>query len=163
MLELNLLLMNQNPHNIIASIGNDIVLYQLTLEDQKFEDIAENDGAGDGIPDVNNTGTDFEDQINLDGGIYTSRYGIEETQGGQNTTLFTTGDQVKDASIPFKFATIESAGALGDGIEHTSRIKLKFADTDNNSINFMSLVKLLRVRVLEFRQLLRHGTRQIEL
>ena len=30
----------QNPHNIIASIGNDIVLYQLTLTDQAFEDIA---------------------------------------------------------------------------------------------------------------------------
>lgn len=127
----------QNPHTIIASIGNNIVLYQLVLTDQAFEDIAENDGAGDGIPDVINTGTDYENQINLDGGIPSSKYGIEETQGGQNTTLFAIGDQVKDASIPFKFSTIESAGALGDGIEHTSRINLKFSSADNNSTSFV--------------------------
>jgi hypothetical protein len=127
----------QLPHVIIDSIGNNIVVYQLILTDKAFEDNDELDGAGDGIPDVVNTGTDFENQINLDGGIPSSKYGIEETQGGQNTTLFSIGDQVKDASIPFKFATIESAGALGDGVEHTSRIKLKFLNSDNNATNFV--------------------------
>ena len=125
------------PHNIIDSIGDTIVVYQLTLTDKKFEDDAENSGAGDGIPDVFNTGTDFADQINLDGGIHNSLYGIEETVGGQNTTIFAIGDQVKDASIPFKYSTIESAGALRDGIEHTSRIRVILSTLDTNSISFV--------------------------
>ena len=129
--------LNQLPHVIEDSVGDNIVVYQLILTDKKFQDDDELSGAGDGIPDLVNTGTEFEDQINLDGGIYNSLYGIEETQGGTNTTLFSLGDQVKDASIPFKYATIESAGGLGDGIEHTSRIKITFDDTDNNSINFI--------------------------
>ena len=58
-----------------------------------------NDGIGDGIADLVNTGTDFENQINLDGGIFSSLYGIEETQGGQNTTLFQVGDNIKDAAF----------------------------------------------------------------
>ena len=60
------------------------------LANRRFEDDDELDGAGDGIPDLVNTATAFNNQINLDGGIYNSLYGIEETQGGQNTTLFAT-------------------------------------------------------------------------
>ena len=70
--------------------------YFINIQDKEFEDDDENDGAGDGIPDLVNTGTDYENQISLDGGIYNSLYGIEETVGGQNTTLFQVGDQVKD-------------------------------------------------------------------
>ena len=91
-----------------------------TLQDRTFEDDDENSGAGDGIADLINTGTDFENQISLDGGIYNSLYGIEETQGGTNTTLFQVGDNIKDGSIPIQFATITSAGGLSDGIEHTA-------------------------------------------
>ena len=95
-----------------------------TLQDRKFEDNDENNGAGDGIADLVNTGTDYNNQINLDGGIFNSLYGIEETQGGQNTTLFQVGDQVKDASIPFKYASISSAGGLSDGVEHTAVLNI---------------------------------------
>ncbi|AIX25070.1 hypothetical protein Syn7803US110_74 [Synechococcus phage ACG-2014d] len=129
--------LNQLPHIIEDAVGSTIVVYQLTLQDKKFQDDDENAGAGDGIPDVVNTGTEFEDQINLDGGIYSSLYGIEETQGGTNTTLFALGDQVKDASIPFKYSTVESAGNLGDGVEHTSRMKITFKEDDTNSLSFV--------------------------
>ena len=100
------------------SVGDTISLYSSlgTLQDRKFEDNDENNGAGDGIADLVNTGTDYNNQINLDGGIFNSLYGIEETQGGQNTTLFQVGDQVKDASIPFKYASISSAGGLSEGV-----------------------------------------------
>lgn len=127
----------QLPHVIVDSIGDQIVVYQLILTDKKFEDDDEASGAGDGIPDVVNTGTDYADQINLDGGIHSSLYGIEETVGGQNTTIFAIGDQVKDASIPFKYSTVESAGALRDGVEHTARIRVTLAPTDTNSIAFV--------------------------
>ena len=95
-----------------------------TLQDRKFQDDDELDGAGDGIADLVNTGTDYENQINLDGGIYSSLYGIEETQGGQNTTLFQVGDNIKDASIPFKYATVDTAGGLSDGVEHTGQLSI---------------------------------------
>lgn len=71
-----------------------------------FEDTAEFDGDGNGLPDLVNTGTTFENQISLDGGIPSTLYGIEETQGGQNTTLFVPGDQIKDSSQPFKIAVL---------------------------------------------------------
>ena len=50
-----------------------------------------------------NTNTDFEGEINLDGGIASSLYGIEETLGGTNTTLFAVGDQMTDGSKPGSF------------------------------------------------------------
>ena len=91
-----------------------------TLTDKDFEDDDENAGAGDGIPDLINTNTDFAGQISLDGGIYSSLYGIEVTQGGTNTTLFQVGDSIKDGDIPFKYATVTSAGGLADGVSHTA-------------------------------------------
>ena len=101
-----------------------------TLQDAAFEDDDENLGTGDGIPDLVNTSTDFENQISLDGGIYSSLYGIEATQGGQNTTLFQVGDNIKDGSIPFKYATVGTAGALADGVDHTALVKL-YLDANN--------------------------------
>ena len=106
------------------------------MAEKKFEDIAEQDGAGDGIPDLINAGTDFEDQISLDGGIYNSLYGIEETLGGTNTTLFQIGNQIKDASIPFKYSTVSAAGALSDGVEHTAEVKLYLDGPTGNGIAF---------------------------
>ena len=111
------------PHILIEVQGQDIVTFTDPLGlilNRKFEDDDELDGLGDGIIDLVNTGTEFENQINLDGGIAESKYGIEETLGGQNTTLFQIGNQIYDGSPTPLVATIQSAGALGDGDSHTS-------------------------------------------
>ena len=115
------------PHTLIEFDGNDIVAFTNPLSlilNRKFEDDDELDGVGDGIIDLINTGTEFENQINLDGGIASSKYGIEETLGGQNTTLFQAGDQIYDGNPQSLVATIQSAGALGDGDTHTSTATL---------------------------------------
>ena len=127
------------PHVLIEEEGQNIVT--LTdpiglLTNRVFEDDDELDGAGDGIPDLVNTGTDYENQINLDGGIYNSLYGIEETQGGQNTTLFQVGDQVKDASLPFKYATITEAGGLNEGVPHGAELSIYLDLGDGNGNNY---------------------------
>jgi len=83
-----------------------------------------------------NTNTTFENQISLDGGIFNSLYGIEETVGGQNTTLFQVGDNVKDASIPFKYATIIEAGGLSDGVQHNAVVKMTLDLRTGNGQNF---------------------------
>ena len=126
------------PHRLVESVGDEIV--QLTdpfglIQDRKFEDIAELDGAGDGIPDLFNLNTDFEGEINLDGGIAVSLYGIEETLGGQNTSLFQVGDQMTDSSLPPKSPTVSVAGALGDGNAHPATIEFTFRSL-NNQYNF---------------------------
>ena len=111
------------PHNLLELEGNDIVTFTDPLGlilNRKFEDDDELDGAGDGIIDLINTGTEYENQINLDGGIASSKYGIEETLGGQNTTLFQVGDQIYDGNATPLTATIQAAGELGDGDTHTS-------------------------------------------
>jgi hypothetical protein len=131
-----------DPHVVIVEVGSTIATLTTprgVLQDRAFEDDDEQDGAGDGIPDLVNTGTDYENQINLDGGIYNSLYGIEETVGGQNTTLFQVGDSVKDGGIPFKFANIVSAGQLSDGVPHTALTTLyldpNFSNGQNYSVN----------------------------
>jgi hypothetical protein len=127
------------PHVVLTEVGETIPTLTVpigVLQDRKFEDDDENDGAGDGIPDLVNTGTDYENQISLEGGIYNSLYGIEETQGGQNTTLFQVGDRVKDGSVPFKFANIVSAGQLSDGVEHTALTTLYLDANNSNGQNF---------------------------
>ena len=120
----------QEPHTLVEAEGQDIVAFTSPLSlilNRRFEDddesyTDENDVVqfGDGIPDLINTDTEFANQINLDGGIASSKYGIEETIGGQNTTLFQIGDQVYDGSPQQLVATIQSAGLLGDGEEHQS-------------------------------------------
>ena len=126
------------PHTILTTTGSSIFLLTeppSTLPDSSFQDILPT-AAGDGIADLDNTGTDYANQISLDGGIYNSLYGIEETQGGTNTTLFQVGDNVKDGSIPFKYATIISAGALSDGVEHTALLSIKLDAANGNGINY---------------------------
>ena len=105
------------------------------LADRSFEDIIPT-GAPDGIPDLSNANTTYANQIALDGGIYNSLYGIEETQGGTNTTLFQVGDNIKDGTIPFKFATITAAGGLSEGVEHTALINITLDQTTGNGQNF---------------------------
>ena len=129
-----------NPHVLLDDLGGPGIV-TLTVPiglmiDKKFEDDDELDGAGDGIIDLVNTGTTFENQISLDGGIFNSLYGIEETLGGQNTTLFQVGDQIKDADIPFKYATISSAGTLTDGVEHQAIINLYLDPSNSNNLSF---------------------------
>ena len=116
-----------DPHVVITEVGSNITTLTVpisVLNDRAFEDDDEQDGAGDGIPDLVNTGTAYENQISLDGGIYNSLYGIEETQGGQNTTLFQAGDQIKDASIPSLFATVIEAGQLSEGRPITGEMEI---------------------------------------
>ena len=111
------------PHVLIEQEGVDIVAFTNPLSlilNRKFEDDDELNGVGDGIIDLVNTGTEYENQINLDGGIASSKYGIEETLGGQNTTLFQVGDQIYDGNATPLTATIQAAGELGDGDTHTS-------------------------------------------
>ena len=132
---------SQLPHTTIVSEGDSIVTLTVpisSINNRTFEDDDENDGAGDGIPDLVNAGTDYAGQINLDGGIYNSLYGIEETQGGQNTTLFQVGDSILDAT-PFpqqKFATIATAGGLSEGVEHVAQVKITLDKTDGNGQNY---------------------------
>lgn len=128
----------QLPHIIIDSEGG--IIYRLTeplsvLLDKAFEDIEENDGNGNGYPDLINTGTTFANQINLDGGNAATLYGIEETVGGTNTTLFLPGDQIKDSSLPFKTATITDASLLDEGVEHSSIIEIQMDLSNPNYYN----------------------------
>ena len=125
------------PHVLVESQGKNIFIFTdpvSILENFEFEDDDELDGAGDGIPDLVNTGTEYENEISLDGGIASSLYGIEETVGGQNTTLFQQGDQLYDSSLVPLVSTVSVAGALGDGVAHsaTSFIIAK----SWNSVNF---------------------------
>ena len=112
------------PHVLLESEGDNIVTFTGpplgAILNRKFEDDDELNGVGDGIIDLVNTDTEFENQINLDGGIASSKYGIEETLGGQNTTLFQVGDQIYDGNATPLTATIQAAGELGDGDTHTS-------------------------------------------
>ena len=72
----------------------------------------------------------------MDGGIYSSLYGIEETQGGTNTTLLQVGDSVKDANVPFRYANIAIAGGLSEGREHNALINITLDAYDGNGQNF---------------------------
>jgi len=115
------------PHVLVELEGSDIVLFTnplSTLPDRTFEDDDELQGAGDGIPDLVNTGTDFEFETSLDGGIASSLYGIEETIGGQNTTLLAVGDKIYDGNTTPLVATVQSAGQLGDGDQHDAAITI---------------------------------------
>ena len=127
------------PHTIIDAPGTNITTFTVpigTIQDKDFQDIAENAGAGDGIPDLSNANTDYANQISLDGGIFSSLYGIEETQGGTNTTLFQVGDSIKDADIPFKYATVVEAGGLADGVAHPAVLNITLDVPGGNGLNF---------------------------
>ena len=128
-----------SPHVVLTVLGSTIITLTnpiSTLQDKEFQDILENEGAGDGIPDLVNTSTEYENQISLDGGIYSSLYGIEETQGGTNTTLLQVGDSVKDANVPFRYANIAIAGGLSEGREHNALINITLDAYDGNGQNF---------------------------
>lgn len=126
------------PHVLVEQQNSNIVLFTSPLgllENFAFEDDDELDGAGDGIPDLVNTDTDYENEISLDGGVASSLYGIEETVGGQNTTLFAQGDELYDSSLVPLVATVSTAGALGDGLAHSATSKV-IAKSWNN-VNYI--------------------------
>ena len=128
-----------SPHVVLTVSGSSIITLTnpiSSLQDKEFQDILENEGAGDGIPDLVNTSTEYENQISLDGGIYSSLYGIEETQGGTNTTLLQVGDSVKDANVPFRYANIAIAGGLSEGREHNALVNITLDAYDGNGQNF---------------------------
>ena len=126
------------PHVLVEQQNSNIVLFTSPLgllENFAFEDDDELDGAGDGIPDLVNTDTDYENEISLDGGIASSLYGIEETVGGQNTTLFAQGDELYDSSLVPLVATVSTAGALGDGLAHSATSKV--ISKSWNNVNYI--------------------------
>ena len=128
------------PHILIDAPGEKIITLTVPIQDipdKAFQDIAELQGLGDGIPDLVNTNTDFEGEISLDGGIASSLYGIEETLGGTNTTLFAVGDQMTDGSKPSLSPTVSIAGELGDGDYHYAYVDFEFRSLDaSGSQNF---------------------------
>ena len=132
------------PHVLIEQEGVDIVAFTNPLSlilNRKFEDDDELNGVGDGIIDLVNTNTEFENQINLDGGIASSKYGIEETLGGQNTTLFQVGDQIYDGNATPLTATIQAAGELGDGDTHTSTASIVITYNTTTLFNIPEVVE----------------------
>ena len=132
------------PHVLIEQEGVDIVAFTNPLSlilNRKFEDDDELNGVGDGIIDLVNTGTEYENQINLDGGIASSKYGIEETLGGQNTTLFQVGDQIYDGNATPLTATIQAAGELGDGDTHTSTASIVITYNTTTLFNVPEVVE----------------------
>ena len=128
------------PHILVDAPGEKIITLTVPIQDipdKAFQDIAELQGLGDGIPDLVNTNTDFEGEISLDGGIASSLYGIEETLGGTNTTLFAVGDQMTDGSKPSLSPTVSIAGELGDGDYHYAYVDFEFRSLDaSGSQNF---------------------------
>jgi hypothetical protein len=113
-----------DPHIIIPATTSNIVQLLETglvpLIEQAFQDLDENN-----IADLINTDTDYENQVNLDGGIASSLYGLEETTGGSNTTLFQANDEIKDSTTPAALtAKVVFAGGLNDGYSHISYIKI---------------------------------------
>ena len=132
------------PHVLIEEEGVDIVAFTNPLSlilNRKFEDDDELNGVGDGIIDLVNTNTEYENQINLDGGIASSKYGIEETLGGQNTTLFQVGDQIYDGNATPLTATIQAAGELGDGDTHTSTASIVITYNTTTLFNIPEVVE----------------------
>ena len=132
------------PHVLIEQEGVDIVAFTNPLSlilNRKFEDDDELNGVGDGIIDLVNTSTEYENQINLDGGIASSKYGIEETLGGQNTTLFQVGDQIYDGNATPLTATIQAAGELGDGDTHISTASIVITYNTTTLFNIPEVVE----------------------
>ena len=133
------------PHVLLESEGDNIVTFTGpplgAILNRKFEDDDELNGVGDGIIDLVNTGTEYENQINLDGGIASSKYGIEETLGGQNTTLFQVGDQIYDGNATPLTATIQAAGELGDGDTHISTASIVITYNTTTLFNIPEVVE----------------------
>ena len=87
------------------------------LEGFKFEDDDELDGAGDGIPLVN-TGTTEDDRFRW--WYCFTLYGIEETVGGQNTTLFQLEMNCDSSLVPCFCKLLVNLTMVSDTLASTS-------------------------------------------
>lgn len=135
-----------DPHRLIdPAPGNTLTLLTTPItiiQDIKFQDdylgevlpSSQLFPGGDGFPDLYNTGTAYEGEISLDGGISSSLYGIEENTGGTNTTLFQIGEIVRDSTQPPLEASVVEVTGLTDGERHISIIKMRVVP--NNSAVF---------------------------
>jgi hypothetical protein len=133
------------PHVIVDPSSGDFITILTEpigiLQDVKFQDdyIGEVTATsqpfvgGDGFADIYNDETAFEGETYLNGGNSASLYGIEETTGGQNTTLFETGDVIRDSSSPPLEASIVEVTGLTDGERHISLSKLTVKPTNSTS------------------------------
>jgi hypothetical protein len=129
---------SQKPHVLLDTIGSFITLLTdpiTILSNFSFQDTPVN-GFTDGIPDLINTGTEYEGDTSLDGGKPGTLYGIEETTGGVNLTLLTTQDKIKDGHPNPIIVTILEAGGLNEGIEHTAILDLYLQPIDTNNTDF---------------------------
>ena len=129
---------SQKPHVLLDAIGSSITLLTdpiTVLSNFAFQDTPVN-GFTDGIPDLINTGTEYQGDTSLDGGKPGSLYGIEETTGGVNLTLLTTQDKIKDGHPNPVIVTILEAGGLNEGIEHTAILDLYLVSINTNNIDF---------------------------
>ena len=124
-----------NANNKVAKVYDWNPQTRELLVTFEVDELAFIDG---GIPSTLDAIVQFDAGVAaLDGGIYNSLYGIEETQGGTNTTLFAVADQVKDGSIPFKYATVETAGTLTDGVDHSARLNVYVDLNQGNGQNYV--------------------------
>ena len=134
-----------SPHVIVdPAPGKTIVALReniTVLQDIMFQDdylgvvlpTSELYPGGDGYPDLYNDGTAYENEINLDGGLANTLYGIEENTGGTNTTLFQVGEIIRDSTQPPLEASIVEVTGLTDGERHIAIMKLTVVPNNPNT------------------------------
>jgi len=71
---------------------------------------------------VDNTGTLYDNQINLDGGAPDTLYGLEAQTQGINTTLFQVNEVITDSEG--RQSIVVEAGGLSEGIPHEAEVEL---------------------------------------
>ena len=109
----------QIPGTVINNVpGSNIVLFEEPL--RILANSAFQDTDMDGFPDVDNTGTSYENSINLHGGNADSLYTVSDFIADDDTILLQVGDQIEDSSSTPKTATIIEADQIVSGLNHTS-------------------------------------------
>jgi hypothetical protein len=135
------------PHRIAESFGEFItllsepigLLQDFVFEDRYIGEVTQSSTefpSGDGFADIYNEETAYEGERDLNGGVSSTLYGIEENVGGSNTTLFTAGEVIRDATQPPLEPSVVEVTGLTDGEKHECVIKLTV--DPNNSTPFIS-------------------------
>lgn len=134
-----------DPHVLVDPSSGDFITLLTNpitiLQDVKFQDdyigevtaTSEPVVGGDGFADIYNEETAFEGETYLNGGNAASLYGIEETTGGQNTTLFEVGEVIRDSTVPPLEASIVEVTGLTDGERHIALIKITVKPTNTTT------------------------------
>ena len=131
------------PHRVAESFGEFItlltepigLLQDFIFEDRYIGEVTQTSTefpGGDGYADIYNEETAYEGEIYLNGGVANTLYGIEENVGGSNTTLFTPGEVIRDATQPPLEPSVVEVTGLTDGERHICVIKLT-VDPNNNT------------------------------